>query len=57
MAKNFADVAVAVDPADYSAILDEMRANGGALADETRARLARKAFASTAAYDGGYAPS
>ncbi|PYV14365.1 MAG: bifunctional phosphoribosylaminoimidazolecarboxamide formyltransferase/inosine monophosphate cyclohydrolase [Acidobacteria bacterium] len=51
-AKNFADVAVAVDPADYSAILDEMRANGGALADETRARLARKAFASTAAYDG-----
>jgi phosphoribosylaminoimidazolecarboxamide formyltransferase / IMP cyclohydrolase len=51
-AKNFADVAVVVDAADYAPVLEEMRATGGALADETRAHLARKAFAATAAYDG-----
>jgi len=50
-AKNFKDVAVVVDPADYGALLDEARAQGGALSHETRARLARKAFARTAAYD------
>src|SRR6266700_4608185 len=51
-AKNFADVAVVVDAADYLPVLEEMRANGGALSSATRSRLARKAFASTAAYDG-----
>jgi phosphoribosylaminoimidazolecarboxamide formyltransferase/IMP cyclohydrolase len=50
-AKNFEDVAVIVEPADYSAVLDEARKNGGALSRETRARLARKAFARTTAYD------
>ncbi len=50
-AKNFEDVAVVVDPADYETILEEARANSGALSSETRARLARKAFAHTAAYD------
>ncbi|MGH9325464.1 MAG: bifunctional phosphoribosylaminoimidazolecarboxamide formyltransferase/IMP cyclohydrolase [Terriglobia bacterium] len=54
-AKNFEDVAVLVDPADYPAILDEMRKNSGALSGETRARLARKAFARTAAYDAAIA--
>ena len=32
-------------------MLDELRSAGGALADETRVRLAAKAFARTAAYD------
>ncbi len=49
-AKNHAHVGVVVDPADYGAVLDELRASGR-LAPETRARLARKAFAHTAAYD------
>ena len=39
-----------VDPADYQAVLDELRA-GGRLAAATRRRLARTAFARTAAYD------
>jgi phosphoribosylaminoimidazolecarboxamide formyltransferase/IMP cyclohydrolase len=49
-AKNFEDVTVVVDAADYPLVLEEMRAQGG-VSDETRARLARKAFATTAAYD------
>jgi phosphoribosylaminoimidazolecarboxamide formyltransferase/IMP cyclohydrolase len=49
-AKNFGDVAVVVSPADYPAILDEMRREGG-LSRETRWKLAQKAFATTAAYD------
>ncbi|MGE4609548.1 MAG: bifunctional phosphoribosylaminoimidazolecarboxamide formyltransferase/IMP cyclohydrolase [Myxococcota bacterium] len=48
-AKNQAYVAVAVDPADYPAILEELREGG--LCGETRARLALKAFERTAAYD------
>jgi len=48
-AKNQAYVAVAVDPSDYPAILEELR--GGGLSDETRARLALRAFERTAAYD------
>ncbi|MGH9119650.1 MAG: bifunctional phosphoribosylaminoimidazolecarboxamide formyltransferase/IMP cyclohydrolase [Acidimicrobiales bacterium] len=49
-AKNHAHVGVVVDPADYDAVLDELRASGR-LAPATRARLARRAFAHTAAYD------
>jgi phosphoribosylaminoimidazolecarboxamide formyltransferase/IMP cyclohydrolase len=51
-AKNFEDVTVVVDAADYNTVIEEMKANGGCLARETRARLSRKAFATTAAYDG-----
>jgi phosphoribosylaminoimidazolecarboxamide formyltransferase/IMP cyclohydrolase len=51
-AKNFEDVTVVVDPADYRAVLEELRKASGATSRETRARLARKAFATTAAYDG-----
>ncbi|MGH9402197.1 MAG: bifunctional phosphoribosylaminoimidazolecarboxamide formyltransferase/IMP cyclohydrolase [Terriglobia bacterium] len=54
-AKNFEDVAVVTDPADYAAILEEAGKNAGALSKETRARLARKAFARTAAYDAAIA--
>jgi phosphoribosylaminoimidazolecarboxamide formyltransferase/IMP cyclohydrolase len=49
-AKNHDNVGVVVDPADYGPVLDELRRNG-ALSDETRRRLARGAFAHTAAYD------
>ena len=51
-AKNFADVTVVADPADYQAVLDEMKKNAGSVSRETRARLSRKAFALTANYDG-----
>ncbi|HEY8514490.1 MAG TPA: bifunctional phosphoribosylaminoimidazolecarboxamide formyltransferase/IMP cyclohydrolase [Candidatus Binatia bacterium] len=51
-AKNYAAVTVLVDPADYGVVLEEMQRNGGATTLETRARLARKVFRATAAYDG-----
>jgi len=54
-AKNHGGVAVVTDPGDYACILDEMRANGGALGAATRLALAKKAFAHTAAYDAGVA--
>jgi phosphoribosylaminoimidazolecarboxamide formyltransferase / IMP cyclohydrolase len=49
-AKNHAHVGVVVSPAEYAAVLAELR-SGGALSDESRRRLAREAFAHTAAYD------
>jgi phosphoribosylaminoimidazolecarboxamide formyltransferase/IMP cyclohydrolase len=54
-AKNYRDVAVVTDPAQYGPLLEEMRANGGALTPATRERLAAAAFARTAAYDGAIA--
>ncbi len=50
-AKNFNDVAVVVDRADYAVVLDEMKAHGGATTLGLRRRLAQKAYARTAAYD------
>jgi phosphoribosylaminoimidazolecarboxamide formyltransferase/IMP cyclohydrolase len=50
-AKNYHDVAVLTDPAQYPAVIEELRAGGGALAQATRERLAAAAFARTAAYD------
>ncbi len=50
-AKNHAFTAVLVDPADYAALLTELRSTGGSLSEATRRRLALKAFARTAAYD------
>jgi phosphoribosylaminoimidazolecarboxamide formyltransferase/IMP cyclohydrolase len=49
-AKNWADVAVLIDPADYARVLEELRA--GAVTRATRFRLAKKVYAHTAAYDG-----
>ena len=49
-AKNFAHVGVVVDPADYAAVLEELRRDG-ALSATTRHRLAVEAFRHTAAYD------
>ena len=50
-AKNHASVAIVTDPSQYGPVLEELRANGGALGDETRARLALEAFRRTAEYD------
>ena len=49
-AKNYQDVAVVVSPDDYPAILKELSAQGG-LSLETKWRLAKKAFRTTADYD------
>ncbi len=50
-AKNWQDVAVVTSVADYPAIVEEMQRSGGALSSDTHWRLAKKAFATTAAYD------
>jgi phosphoribosylaminoimidazolecarboxamide formyltransferase/IMP cyclohydrolase len=50
-AKNFEDVAIVTRAADYPALIEELNAGGGALGRATRWRLARQAFALTAAYD------
>jgi phosphoribosylaminoimidazolecarboxamide formyltransferase / IMP cyclohydrolase len=54
-AKNHERVAVVVDPDDYEALAAELESGGGQLSHETRFRLACKAFAHTAAYDGAIA--
>ena len=50
-AKNHAFVTVVADPADYDAVLDEMRAHDGATTLPTRQRLALSVFEKTSAYD------
>ncbi len=50
-AKNYHRVAAVTDPADYEPLVRELADSGGTLSLETRFRLARKAFALTAAYD------
>jgi phosphoribosylaminoimidazolecarboxamide formyltransferase / IMP cyclohydrolase len=50
-AKNFEDVAIVTSPDDYAELSEELTAHKGALTRETRWRLAKKAFAVTAAYD------
>lgn len=54
-AKNNDFVTVIVDPADYSRVLDEMRAHEGATTRTSRQQLALKVFKTTAAYDGAIA--
>ena len=54
-AKNHAAVTVIVDSSDYKPVLDEMAAQGGAVSDATRFRLAVKTFEHTARYDGAIA--
>jgi phosphoribosylaminoimidazolecarboxamide formyltransferase/IMP cyclohydrolase len=54
-AKNFADVAVLCDPADYDAVIQEIGSQKGALSLATRKRLAGKAFDLTARYDAAIA--
>jgi phosphoribosylaminoimidazolecarboxamide formyltransferase/IMP cyclohydrolase len=50
-AKNFEDVAIVTKASHYPALTEELQANAGALTRETRWRLAKQAFATTAAYD------
>ena len=49
-AKNYQDVSVIVDPADYATVIDELKANGKVSVD-TNLKLAYKVFNHTAAYD------
>jgi len=51
-AKNFKFVTVVVDPADYQAVIDEMKASNGETGLRTRFRLAKKVFGLTHRYDG-----
>ncbi|MDY0066626.1 MAG: bifunctional phosphoribosylaminoimidazolecarboxamide formyltransferase/IMP cyclohydrolase [Steroidobacteraceae bacterium] len=53
-AKNHERVAIVVDPSDYSRILAELEANQG-IGEQTRRRLAAKAYAHTASYDAAVA--
>jgi len=50
-AKNFSDVAVVTDPSDYGFVGDEMDRAQGCVSLDTRMRLARRAFETTARYD------
>lgn len=58
-AKNHGDdaggVGVVTNPADYDAVLQELRSHDNALSTATRRRLAASAFAHTARYDGAIA--
>lgn len=54
-AKNFHDVAVIVDPADYGWVLQELRQSPSGLSVAARFGLARKAFGLTARYDAAIA--
>jgi phosphoribosylaminoimidazolecarboxamide formyltransferase / IMP cyclohydrolase len=54
-AKNFEAVAVLTGPDQYAGVLEELKANGGALGLETRRKLARAVFERTAAYDAAIA--
>ncbi len=51
-AKNHANVAIIVDPEDYSILEQELDNNNGALSDDFRFDMAVKAFEHTAKYDG-----
>jgi phosphoribosylaminoimidazolecarboxamide formyltransferase/IMP cyclohydrolase len=50
-AKNHADVAIIVNPADYAEILVELNETNGALSSASRFHLALKSFEHTARYD------
>jgi len=54
-AKNFEDVAIVTSTSDYDTLAAELATNAGCLSRETRWRLARRAFAVTAAYEAAIA--
>jgi phosphoribosylaminoimidazolecarboxamide formyltransferase / IMP cyclohydrolase len=54
-AKNHDFVTVVVDPADYAAVIAEMKAQAGATTLRLRRTLAAKAYARTASYDAAIA--
>lgn len=49
-AKNWRDVNIVCDPADYGQVLEELRTNGWT-SDQTRLKLSAKAYTHTAEYD------
>ena len=49
-AKNWRDVTIVCDPADYDRVLDEIRTSGKT-SDQTRLQLSAKAYTHTAEYD------
>jgi len=51
-AKNYNDVTVIVDPADYNMVLEELRRNKNQISSDMRIKLAQKVFETTASYDG-----
>ena len=51
-AKNYPFVAIVTDSGDYENLMEEMNAHDGALCQNTRFALAKKAFTHTAEYDG-----
>src|SRR6266481_6403588 len=54
-AKNHASVTVVVDPADYPAVLKDLKEHGGNTCDRFRLKLAMKVFETTARYDAAIA--
>lgn len=50
-AKNYRHKVVIANPDRYTTVIDEMRANGGRVSEETSAALAQEAFRITASYD------
>jgi phosphoribosylaminoimidazolecarboxamide formyltransferase/IMP cyclohydrolase len=53
--KNYQSVCVVTDPADYAAVLEDLKEEGGKTTLKLRERLAIKAFATTSAYDAAIA--
>ncbi|MEL7782083.1 bifunctional phosphoribosylaminoimidazolecarboxamide formyltransferase/IMP cyclohydrolase [Citromicrobium bathyomarinum] len=51
-AKNHQFVTILTDPADYGALIEELKQAEGATSLDFRRKMAAKAFAATAAYDG-----
>ena len=51
-AKNHAYVTIVTDPADYVGLIAELEGQGGSTSLDFRKKMAAKAFAATAAYDG-----
>ncbi len=54
-AKNMKFVTVVTDPADYSRVLESMKANGGDTTEALRLELGQKVFARVAAYNAAIA--
>ncbi len=54
-AKNYRSVTVVVDPADYTDVIDAMKANDGETTLQLRERLGIKVFVTTSKYDGAIA--
>lgn len=50
-AKNFKYVTVVIDPADYTKLVEEMKAHNGETSEQFRFYLAKKVFETTSEYD------